>query len=194
MNLIRRLSPSPAAGDTATALRIEPASRTVVVIASDESVDRYSDIVRVSGWQLDAFRANPVLLWAHDAGETPVGKVVSISVIGTKLIARAVFLPPGATRAADECWNAVAAGALRALSVGFVPTAQPNPIRDSSERVTGFEYVGQELLELSFVSVPALRSAVVISNSAAMPRKAMPPSVAASLALASRRLDALRTL
>ena len=35
-------------------------------VASDESVDRYGDIIRASGWQLDNFRKNPVLLFAHD--------------------------------------------------------------------------------------------------------------------------------
>jgi hypothetical protein len=27
-------------------------------VASDESIDRYGDIVRASGWQLDKFRKN----------------------------------------------------------------------------------------------------------------------------------------
>jgi hypothetical protein len=57
-------------------------ARTMRFVASDESVDRYGDIIRASGWQLENFRKNPVLLFAHDSRQPPVGQVPSIEVVG----------------------------------------------------------------------------------------------------------------
>src|SRR6185503_19793407 len=62
-------------------------ARTMRFVASDESVDRSGDIIRASGWQLDNFRKNPVFLWAHKSSEPPIGKVTSIGVERTQLMA-----------------------------------------------------------------------------------------------------------
>ena len=47
----------------------------VFVISTDE-VDRHGDIVSAGGWRLDAFRRNPVVLWAHDYRFPVVSRVV----------------------------------------------------------------------------------------------------------------------
>ena len=49
----------------------------VFVISTDE-VDRHGDIVSADGWRLDAFRRNPVVLWAHDYRFPVVGRVVEL--------------------------------------------------------------------------------------------------------------------
>jgi hypothetical protein len=74
-------------------------------IASDETVDRYGDIIRASGWQLGNYRQNPVLLFGHQSDSLPVGKVDPIVVEGTQLIAHAEFLPEGVTSFADSVWS-----------------------------------------------------------------------------------------
>src|SRR5467141_4063728 len=38
-------------------------------IASDESVDRYSEIISASGWKLDNYQRNPVFQNAHQYGD-----------------------------------------------------------------------------------------------------------------------------
>src|ERR1700756_2304076 len=90
-------------------------------VASDETVDRYGDIIRANGWQLENFRKNPVLLFGHQQSQLPVGIVDPIAVEGTRLIAHAKFLPEGTTAFADSVWALVDIGALRAVSVGFLP-------------------------------------------------------------------------
>jgi len=55
------------------------------VVASDESTDRYGDIIRVSGWDLKNYRANPIVLFGHDA-KSPVG-TADVYVQGTQLMA-----------------------------------------------------------------------------------------------------------
>jgi phage head maturation protease len=147
-----------------------PGSRAVRFIASDESVDRYGDIIRVAGWDVAAFKANPVLLFGHKSSALPVGKVSDI-IVDTKarqLIADAEFMPEGMSEFADEVWRAVDGGFLNASSVGFLPTVSPNPIwkNDDPEGgiLTGFEFVGQELLELSVVPVPANPQALAVAK------------------------------
>ena len=52
-----------------------------------------------------------------------------------------------------ECFLSAATahkeGFMRGFSVGFIPLEQPKMIRDTEDRVTGYEFTSQELLELS---------------------------------------------
>jgi hypothetical protein len=54
------------------------------------------------------------------------------------------------------------------VSVGFLPLAAPNPIYDADKRLTGFEFISQELLELSVVTVPANPNALQLAKSVAL--------------------------
>jgi HK97 family phage prohead protease len=146
--------------------------RKMRFIASDETVDRYGDIIRVAGWQLDNFRKNNVLLFGHDSHSVPVGRVTNIEADtkAKQLVADTEFRPEGDSAFADDVWRAVDGGFLNAASVGFMPTATPNPIYGDAEEdgwkpVTGFEFVGQDLLELSVVPVPANPSALAVAKS-----------------------------
>jgi len=142
-------------------------ARTIRFVASDESVDRYGDIIRVGGWDLGNFKKNPVLLFGHASREPPIG-VADAWVEGKQLLADATFLPEGVSAFADEIWRIVEAGALSAVSVGFLPTEDPNVLRDEkNEYVTGFEFIAQELLELSVVSVPANPQALAVARGVA---------------------------
>ena len=143
-------------------------SRRVRFVASDETVDRYGDIIRASGWQLENFRKNPVLLFGHQSGQLPVGKVDPIAVEGTRLIAHAEFTPEGMSGFADTVWAMVDQGFVQAASVGFLPLATPNPIFDADKHLTGFEFIAQELLELSIVTVPANPNALQLAKSFAL--------------------------
>jgi HK97 family phage prohead protease len=143
-------------------------ARRISFVASDESVDRYGDIIRVAGWQLDTYRTNPLLLFGHDASAVPIGKVVNIGVTGKQLVAEAEFRPEGDSAFADDVWKAVDGGFLNAVSVGFMPTKEPRPIWKDGDRdkgyLTGFEFISQELLELSVVPVPANPQALAIAR------------------------------
>ena len=144
---------------------VDTEGRTMRFVASDESVDRYGDIVRASGWQLDNFRRNPVLLFAHDSRQPPVGQVPSIEVVERELIADCLFRPEGDSQLSDDVWRAVEGGFLRAASVGFTPTGPINELVDPAGNWTGFEFTSQELLELSVVPVPANPQALAVAKS-----------------------------
>ena len=144
---------------------VDSKARTMSFVASDENVDRYGDIIRASGWQLDNFRNNPVLLFAHDSRQPPVGQVPGIEVVGTELIADCLFRPEGDSQLSDDVWRAIEGGFLRAASVGFTPTGPINQLVDESGNWTGYEFTSQELLELSVVPVPANPQALAVAKS-----------------------------
>ena len=155
---------------TITKAASEASSRTMTFVASDETVDRYGDIIRASGWDLSNYRQNPVLLFGHDSSAVPIGKVPDVRIEGTRLIASTTFRPEGDSEAADDVYNALQTGFLNAVSVGFLPTAKPNMIwaaddPNHEQWPTGYEFVGQELLELSVVPVPANPQALALARS-----------------------------
>ena len=144
--------------------------RTATFVASDETVDRYGDVVSLDGWDLSNFRRNPVFLWMHSQYQ-PIGRVKKIGVEGDKLLATVKFFDKGDSKTADDLWQLVKKRHLRAVSVGFtVPTEKDmEPIRDDSDRITGWRFLRQELLELSLVSVPANPNALQVARSMGLP-------------------------
>ena len=129
-------------------------NRTFTAVASTETKDRGGDVLRSSGWQLDNFKTNPVLLWAHQYSELPVGKVIDIRVEKNKLL----FTPKFATKEeyefADTVYKLYKGGYINAFSVGFNPQEWVW-VEDEDGNVIGREFTKQELLEISCVPVPA---------------------------------------
>lgn len=125
--------------------------RPLTFVASDETVDRMGDVVRTDGWDLAAYKRNPVFLWAHDYGRTPIGRSEWIGVEGTRLLATVEFAP---TEFAKEVEVLYRQRFLRAVSVGF--RAKAFTFRKGPRgTIEGVEYTKQELLEISAVPVPA---------------------------------------
>jgi len=54
---------------------IQAGDDTITIVASTSGRDRDGDRVKTAGWRLDAFRRNPVLLWAHDHKSLPIGAI-----------------------------------------------------------------------------------------------------------------------
>ena len=125
--------------------------RPLTVVASDETVDRMGDVVRANGWDLAAYKRNPVFLWAHDYSRTPIGRSQWNGVDGTRLLATVEFAP---TEFAKEVEVLYRQRFLRAVSVGF--RAKAFTFRKGPQgAIEGVEYTKQELLEISAVPVPA---------------------------------------
>ena len=125
--------------------------RPITFVASDETVDRMGDVVRADGWDLTAYKRNPVFLWAHDYGRTPIGRSEWIGVDDGRLLATVEFAP---TEFAKEVETLYRQRFLRAVSVGF--RAKAFTFRKGPHgAIEGIEYTKQELLEISAVPVPA---------------------------------------
>jgi HK97 family phage prohead protease len=172
---------------------------TIEVVASDETVDRYGDIIRAEGWQLQDFKRNPVVLFAHDSTQ-PVGTAPRVWREGKQLRALIKLAAQGTSELIDLVRSLIAQKVLRAVSVGFRPTVEPNRIRDAEDRVTGFEFIGQELLELSIVAVGANPEALAIAKtmnlnfSDATIRRVFAAGVSASVATDVGQRERTRTL
>ena len=89
-----------------------------IMISSGEP-DRVGDIVNPTGWYLDNYLKNPVVLWAHQSGGIggaaipPVGKAIKVWVKDDKeLWMQQVFAP---TPFAQELKQLVDNGFLRAM-------------------------------------------------------------------------------
>jgi len=151
----------------ATLVVDEVKDRRATFIASNENVDRYGDIIRSDGWDLTNYKTNPQLLFGHKSRDLPVGKAVNVWVDNKQLLAEVEFATKEINEFADSVYKMVKAGFLNAVSVGFMPTKMPNEIKDpdTNKWTGGYEFIAQELLELSVVPVPALPGALAIARS-----------------------------
>lgn len=140
-------------------------SRTRTFVISDESTDRHGDIITAAGWNFANYQKNPVVLWQHMSRELPIGRVDRLATEGTTTKADVTFATADQNPFADSVFKLIEGGFLNACSVGFQPLADPVPLFDADQYLTGFKFLAQELVELSVVNVPALASALVAAKS-----------------------------
>jgi len=139
--------------------------------ASSEKVDSYGDVVVQKGIDLNRFKANPIILYQHDAGE-PIGKAVDIRLGEKGLVADIELAPKGVSEKIDTIRGLIEAGILKAVSIGF--TAQDyEAIRDKENNLTGFKFLKSLLHEISVVSIPANDEALSIARSHNLPKHQM---------------------
>lgn len=172
---------------------VEGDSRAVDFVISTASVDRYGDTVAVDGWKVVNYRKNPVVLWMHDNTMLPIGKASNVRVEDGALKARVEFTPTGDVRFNDIVFNMLKTGFLSATSVGFIPLKY-NFVDDPQRRL-GIDFLEQELLEFSIVTVPANAEALIEGRNAPEPiETAVDPVVEPvfSTELARKRLTVAR--
>ena len=130
-------------------------------IASDETVDRYNECIKQSGWQLDNFLANPVIPDCHNYGT--VANILGRDILtkdqqvqNGKLCTRIEFAmdnPMGSL-----AYKMAKGGFIKSMSVGFIPLEWSNGNEaDTPDRT----YTKCELLEKSLVVVPANPGATI---------------------------------
>lgn len=140
------------------------------IIGSSAVVDRMGDIIEQSGWDLNNFKNNPVILWAHNSGfgedRPPIGKALKVWVEDKgKPTARLMFKVQFDLQDsfAAEIFRKIKDGFLNTVSVGFMPYEWEE--LDPGNWWGGLKYLKQELLELSVVPVPANPEALIQLNS-----------------------------
>src|SRR5262245_25425670 len=140
-----------------------PSKNPFEYVLSDATLDRVGDVIEPAGWELDNFKKNPVALFSHNP-DWPVGKWADVRVEKGRLLGRLELLDP-VTPLLRHVGEAVKAGVLRAVSVGFVPL-EDEPLKGSN---SGRRYMRSELVEASLVSVPANPNALAIAKSLGLP-------------------------
>ena len=137
---------------------IEPLSeRKMGFMISTAAVDRDGDTVDPKGWELGSYTKNPVVLWAHDYSQPPIGKAVNIQTTKDGLRADVEFLPQGMSSFADMIHDMCKGGFLNATSVGFHGMEY-----DEAKERKGYDFKKQELLEFSIVPVPSNPEALAV--------------------------------
>jgi len=139
---------------------ISDEERIIEFTNSTPTQDRYHDTIDQNGWQLENFRKNPVVLWAHDYGQPPVAKSVNVWVEEGKLKSRDQFTPRDLYPFGFMVFELYKNGFLNAKSVGFQPITYA-----FNNETEGVEFYTQELLEHSCVPVPANPEALVSAKS-----------------------------
>jgi hypothetical protein len=145
-----------------TVKSLSEGERLISMVASTETPDRLGDIVRASGWHLDNYQKNPVILWGHDHQLPPVARAVKTVVDGDRLVQDWHFpVEYGKANPLSEIvFRGYAERVLSASSVGFLPLVYTE-VRDKKTREElglgpmGLLIEEAELWEVSAVNVPA---------------------------------------
>lgn len=142
-------------------LSYDEESRSGEIVASDNTVDRYGDTIEAAGWKLDSYQKNPVMLIDHSYSVNDIVGQCAPRIEGNRLIARFQLDDPASNRQASIVANLIKNRSLRAVSVGFRALAYERIIDSEGAWTGGFNYTSQELLEISWVAVPANPNAVM---------------------------------
>ncbi len=123
--------------------------------ASTAAVDRQGEVIDQQGWDLGAYKSNPVILDSHRYGSIDdiLGKASRVEVMPEGLEIDVQFAPTAKGQMAQQL---VEDGMLRTVSVGFRSKGR-RPGQRSGEPMT---HTAMELLEVSMVAIPANREAV----------------------------------
>lgn len=126
---------------------------------STGAIDRDHDTVSADGWDLAAYRQNPVVLWSHDTKGLPIAKSVKTWIAAGALKSVCEFPPEGVYPFADSVRGLVKGGFIKGTSVGFHPIEfEPRQMAGGVTR--GVSFKRQELYEYSILPVPSNREAL----------------------------------
>lgn len=149
-------------------------------IASTLDIDRDRDIMNVKGIDYSNFMKNPVILFAHDMWDEPVGKAIDIKVEDDKLFVDIQFAD---TDKGKNIEKLVDGGYLNAVSVRFIPNEIYGICGEKSVDYLEKDYpdlfvkikdkikdaynviTKSELLEVSVVPIPANQNALLVMKS-----------------------------
>src|SRR5258705_295701 len=101
---------------------VDNSDPVIDIRVSDETLDRYGEIISAGGWRLDNYRNNPVIQNAHQYGDVifTLGKALRTEVVGSSLIQRWKFAVE-ANPFARVAYAFYRGGFLNTASVGFIP-------------------------------------------------------------------------
>lgn len=131
---------------------IDVANRTAEFVASTGVVDAHDEVVDQATWQLGDYLKNPVVLFAHQSRELPIGKSLFTGLVGGRLECKIEFATEDMNPKAEQVWKMVQAKFLRAVSVGFLPRTYRWEMRDGVEVWVWADCI---LKEISVTPVPA---------------------------------------
>lgn len=151
--------------------------RVVRFKASDDTLDRYDEVILPEGWDMSEYSKNPVVMQFHDYRSWPIGHSVAGGVKDGALYLDIEFDPPEVDESADLVFRKVKHGTVKAGSVGFDPLMWVTPgMQNKGIEVEAlFQkypkakkiYLKSSLLEFTICPIPANPNALCNSMKAA---------------------------
>ena len=140
------------------------ASAILDFIVSDETLDRYNEVIVASGWKLENYARNPVFQNSHQYGDIiyTLGRALTTEVrtmSGRQVLFQRVEFATEANPIAKIAYNLYKGRFLNAVSVGFIPMQWEN---GGPGHLWQRRYTEQELLEVSAVGIPANPNALAL--------------------------------
>src|SRR5690349_18578122 len=131
----------PSPSDPASSIQ-NPASCVLDFIASDETLDRYGEIISATGWRLENYRRNPVFQNSHQYGDVifTLGKALitevrsSNSNVPSPYLFQRIEFATEVNPMARIAYGLYKGKFLNAVSVGFIPVRWVN---GDSESLSG---------------------------------------------------------
>jgi len=135
--------------------------RSVEFVISTEARDSYGTVFLMSGWELERYQNNPVVLFNHDARE--VDSVVGYSEVRIedgKLIGKVYFEDAELNPLADKLYRKIKAGTIRGASIraGVLDARMGDKAKGEDKETLYF--TRQELMEWSIVTLNSNPDAV----------------------------------
>jgi hypothetical protein len=129
---------------------------------SDESVGRDGHVVVSDGIQTANYLRDPVIPWAHDTTQPPIGRAASLTM-GARCLVNIEFMQRDLNPFAGMIRDMVAGKWLRAVSMSWLPIDWK--YSTDRNRPGGIDFTKTDLLEISIVPVPALPGALIEARS-----------------------------
>lgn len=155
--------------------------RADVSLVSVESVDRDKEVVLAGGMQLEVFRKNPIVTFAHKYDDLPVGSCQWIKTVPGGLLAKTVYSkkPEGweGNWFVDAVYSMIQEGVIRGKSVGFLPLKIRGVTSDEISAHPEWEQASAvieeaSLIEYAIAPVPVNQDALVQSVAKGLTDKA----------------------
>lgn len=141
--------------NTLKALKEVTDTGTFEIVISTDDIDRHGEIVDQKGIDFTAYMKNPVVLWGHNHNQIPVGTTDEIYTRNagaqTQTVAKGRFAAHEFAQTLRQLYDAKM---LNTSSIGFIP-----------KEYNGNTITKSELLEWSFVSIPANPYALALGKS-----------------------------
>jgi len=128
--------------------------RASIDYITSDSVDRDGDSISMDGLDTSLYLKHPVVMFAHNYKELPIGRAAWVKRVDNKLVAKTIYATKEANPFAEQVWQYKKSGMPLAKSLGFIPLE----FKDYDPKMTGGmrrKYSKSLLLEYSDVPIPS---------------------------------------
>ena len=141
--------------------------RSAEFIISTESRDSYGTVFLMSGWQLERYEKNPIVLFNHDASDidSVIGRS-EVRIEDSKLIGKVYFEDADLNPLAEKIFRKMKSGTIRGASIRASIEDGRMGNKEAGEDADTLYFTRQELLEWSVVTLNSNPDAVARNRQA----------------------------